>query len=224
MGTVYLAEVTGPAPGLSSGDRVAVKVLHPHLLADQDSVTRFLREAEVGRAVCHGNVVRTLDAGSAPFKGADVHFLVMEYVEGQTLRGLADELSPIPEDLCRHVGREIAKGLSAIHAAGAIHRDLKPENVLITRDHAVKIMDLGVARLSGEAFRLSLSGVFVGSALYAAPEQFAEDGHGLDGRADLYALGVLLYELAAGRHPYPRPGSCRRWQRSSKRCRARSER
>ena len=108
----------------------------------------------------------------------------------------------MPEELCRHIGREVAQGLIAIHDAGILHRDLKPENVLITADHAIKIMDLGVARLQDESTRLSQTGAFVGSLEYAAPEQFQEGGKTVDGRADLHALGVLLYELATGRHPF----------------------
>jgi tetratricopeptide (TPR) repeat protein len=133
--------------------------------------------------------------------GEDVHFLVMEYVEGQTLRELLDELDRVPEELCRHIGREVAKGLAAIHAAGVIHRDLKPENVLITADHhTVKVMDLGVARLAEETLRLSQSGAFVGSVEYAAPEQFGAKEVGA--AADLHALGLVLYELATAQHPF----------------------
>jgi tetratricopeptide (TPR) repeat protein len=125
----------------------------------------------------------------------------MEFVEGQTLRSLLGELGRVPEALCRHVAREVTKGLAAIHAAGAIHRDLKPENVLITGEDAVKIMDLGVARYELET-PLSQPGLFVGSIHYAAPEQLAGEGPRLDGRADLHALGVMLYELATGEHPF----------------------
>jgi serine/threonine protein kinase/tetratricopeptide (TPR) repeat protein len=198
MGSVYLAAVEGEARGLIPGARVAVKVVHPHLLARQGFFKRFLREAEVGRRVKHENVVRTLDVD----EDASSRFLVMEYVEGQTLRALLDELGRVPEELCRHVGREVAKALVAIHAAGAVHRDLKPENVLITKDNVVKVMDLGVARLQDEVMRLSQTGAFVGSVRYGAPEQFHAGGAQVDGRADLYALGLTLYELATGRHPF----------------------
>jgi len=100
------------------------------------------------------------------------------------------------------VGREVAKGLAAIHAAGVVHRDMKPENVLITKDHVVKVMDLGVARLTDEALKLSQTGAFVGSIRYAAPESFSKGTAEVDGRADRHALGLLRYELATGTDPY----------------------
>jgi tetratricopeptide (TPR) repeat protein len=198
MGRVYLAR---------KGDqRFAVKVVHPHLLEAPGFFRRFLREAEIGKSVRHPNVVRTLEFDQVIVDGAPCAFLVMEYVEGQTLRGLLGELSRLPEELCRHVGREVSKGLAAIHGAGAVHRDLKPENVLITEDHEVKVMDLGVARLLDGTLQLSRTGAFVGSVQYASPEQFEGSGDGIDGRSDLYSLGVVLYELACGEHPYPGDG------------------
>jgi len=196
MGRVWRATVVGTSAGLAKGAEVALKVVHPHLMDSPDFFKRFVREAELGRAVVHENVVRTYDAVAVRGR----HALVTEYVEGQTLRSLSAELDRVPEELCRHIGREIAKGLAAIHAAGIVHRDLKPENVLVTKGHAVKVMDLGVARLVDEAVRLSQTGAFVGSVHYAAPEQFGNDG--VDHRADLHALGLVLYELAGGAHPW----------------------
>jgi predicted ATPase/tRNA A-37 threonylcarbamoyl transferase component Bud32 len=194
MGSVYVASDGG-------GRRYALKVLHSHLIRTEGLLARFQREARIGRRVQHPNVVRTYDVGEAVVEGETAHFLVMECVEGQTLRDLLGELGRVPEELCRHIGNEVAKGLAAIHAAGVIHRDLKPENVLITEDHVVKVMDLGVARLTDEVIRLSHTGTFAGSVLYAAPEQFGGD-RDIDGRADLYAVGLLLYELATGKHPF----------------------
>ncbi len=200
MGTVYAATVApcGADGALPPGTRVALKVVHAHLLESGDAVERFRREVTIGRSVEHPNVVRTYDGGEADGR----HYLAMEYVEGQTLHALLEELERVPEELCRHIGRELCKGLGAIHAAGAIHRDLKPENVMITPQHVVKIMDLGVARSTDDALRLSQTGAFVGSLHYAAPEQFTGGGKGLDHRVDLHALGLVLYELACGTNPY----------------------
>jgi len=202
MGTVWLAEAAGRC-AVPAGTRVALKVVHPHLLSEPGYFKRFLREAEIGKRVRHPNVVRCFDCDQLVAEATTHAFLVMEYVEGQTLRDLLTELETVPEELCRHIGREISKGLAAIHEAGVVHRDIKPENVLITPDHVIKIMDLGVAWLAGEAIRLSKSGAFAGSLLYASPEHFRSGGEDLDGRADLFSLGVILYELASGAHPHP---------------------
>jgi serine/threonine protein kinase/tetratricopeptide (TPR) repeat protein len=194
MAQVYLAE--------KDGESVAVKVLHGHLLEEGVFLERFRREAEIGIRIQHQNVVRTLDYGVSDLLGQGDNFLVMEYVRGRTLRQLIDEMGRIPEKLCRHIAGEVASALVAIHAEGIIHRDLKPENVIITTDDVVKVMDLGIAFLSDEAIRLSLTGQFVGSIFYSAPEQIQGGGKDLDPRVDLYQLGVVLYEMACGEHPY----------------------
>jgi serine/threonine protein kinase/tetratricopeptide (TPR) repeat protein len=205
MGTVYLAKVETPSGELPPGSQVALKVIHQHLRSLDTFSRRFRREAEIGRQIVHPNVVRTYGPESIDHDGTTVDVIVMEYVEGQTLRALLKETSRVPEELCRHVGLEVTKALGAIHAAGVVHRDVKPENVLVTKDEVVKLMDLGVARLADEALRLSETGSFVGSAFYAAPEQFATGDVPVDGRADLYALGVALYELSTGTHPFADP-------------------
>jgi len=192
MARVHLAED-------EEGRRVALKVIHTHLADDTGFYRRFRREGELGLRIRHKNVVSTLDVGRAEEEGRRALYLALEYVEGQTLRGLLDELQRVPEELCRHIGREAASGLAAIHAAGAIHRDLKPENILVTAEHVVKVGDLGVARLVHETLATTEPGVFAGTVLYAAPEQFQG---AYDARADLYALGLVLYEIATGVHPF----------------------
>lgn len=182
----------------ADGARVAIKTIHAHLVDRPGYLARFLREVEVGRRVSHPGLVETLGSGVSDADGLEVPYLVLEYIEGQNLRDLLDEVGPVSERLCRLIGRRLAEALGAVHAAGIVHRDVKPENVVITRDEIVKLMDLGVALLQEEAFRLSQTGEFVGSFLYAAPEQLR--GKTPDGRTDLYALGLLLYELATGRH------------------------
>ena len=108
MGKVYRAEVAGPVPGLDTGRAVALKVIHAHLLETPGFFKRFLREADIGRTIEHENVVRTYDCDALLHDGTQQNFLVMEYVEGQTLRDLLEELERVPEELCRHIGREDA--------------------------------------------------------------------------------------------------------------------
>ncbi|MHC4551122.1 MAG: protein kinase domain-containing protein, partial [Planctomycetota bacterium] len=194
MGTVYLAQDE------EEDRRVALKALHPHLLERKGLFKRFQREALAGERVKHPNVVRTLDCGLQMDGETPYCLLVMEYVEGRTLRTLLHELQTVPEALLREIARQVAAGLEAIHEAGIVHRDLKPENILITRDHQVRIMDLGVARLTEVSTALTKEGQFAGSLLYAAPEQFR--GESVGPEADLYALGVTLFELAAGANPF----------------------
>ena len=205
MGTVYAAR----AP--ATGTRVALKVLHPHLVGS-DLRERFLREAEVGARVEHPNVVRTLDSGTDHADGEPLHYLVLEHVEGNTLAALLDAWGAIPEGMLREIARQAAEGLAAIHASGIVHRDLKPENLMLTDDHRLRIMDLGIARQALAESRLTATGQFVGSLLYAAPEQL--DGGDVAPTTDLYSLGVVLYELATGTNPFHRasPGAVFRAQ------------
>ena len=200
MGSVYAAERTGH----EADDLVAIKLVHPHLMETAGFFKRFLREARVGQELNHENVVRALDCDAVIRAGQHHHFLVMEHVEGQTLGELLGELGRVPEELCRHVARAVARGLAAIHGLGVVHRDIKPDNVMITNDHIVKIMDMGVARIDGEVLGVSGAGGFVGSLEYAAPEQLDVTLGETDARTDLHALGVVLYELATGQHPYRR--------------------
>jgi tetratricopeptide (TPR) repeat protein len=200
MGVVYRAR-----PADLDADPVAIKVIHPEFLeaSDDEAYERFSREAAIGISIAHENVVRTLEVGRQPIDDAEdpAHFLVMELVEGQTLAQLAEEIGTVAESLLLDIARQVCRGLAAIHERGVVHRDLKPANVIITGSHHVKIMDLGVAKLQEEGAKLTRTGQFVGSLNYASPELF-RDPEATDGRADLYALGVLLYELATGDNPF----------------------
>jgi len=200
MGTVYLAEAGEGVPGIEAGAHVALKLVHPQLVSTPGFFKRFMREAEVGKRIRHENVVRTFDVDATEFEGRTVLFLVMEYVEGGTLRRLLAELGRVPEALLREIALQVSAGLSAIHNAGIVHRDLKPENVLITNDNQVRIMDLGVAKLQEASVAITKEGQFAGSFLYAAPEQFRSEEVGP--AVDLYSLGVVLYELATGSNPF----------------------
>ncbi len=194
MGTVYEA--------FEGGERIALKLVHTHLVPEAAPLERFRREAELGGLVAHENVVAVRGLHTVA-DGARVHHaLAMEYVEGESLRAFLRTQGRVPEALLRELAAQIAAGLTAIHAAGVVHRDLKPENVLLTPDHRVRITDLGVARLVNASIALTRTGQFVGSLAYAAPEQFSSEDVGPS--ADLYGLGVLLHELATGTNPFER--------------------
>ncbi len=200
MGTVFLARTMRDTEALKEGTEVALKVVHPHLPAKHGFLERFHQEVAAGRRVRHANVVPTYDMGEVRLGEATTLYMSMAYVEGQTLRDLLQDLGRVPEALVREILRQVADGLSAIHAAGIVHRDLKPENILVTEDHEVRITDLGVARLMEASQRLTSVGQFAGSVMYAAPEQFRGDHVGAP--TDLYALGVVAYELLTGENPF----------------------
>ena len=189
MGSVYLAE----APGR----RVALKILHPRLAERRGFLKRFQREAEAGRRVNHGNVVRTIECDSVLIDQTPCCFLIMEYVEGETLRRILRTGRPLSEKMLREMARQIADGLAAIHAEGIIHRDIKPENIVLTNERVAKIMDLGVAKILDLSV-LTAPGHAAGSLPYAAPEQIRGEPVAA---SDLYGLGMTLYEAATGTNP-----------------------
>ena len=151
---VYLATALEDAAGVKEGEKVAVKIVHPHLLERRGFFKRFMREAEIGKSVRHESVVRTYDVDAEIAGGKMVHYMVMEYVEGRTLRELLQDLKTVPETLLREVARQVASGLACIHAAGIVHRDLKPENVFLVPDEdgtvTPKLLDFGIAKLAPE--------------------------------------------------------------------------
>lgn len=187
MGTVYRAA------DRHTGGTVAVKVLHPTLAHDPKYVERLRREARLAAAITSPRVVRVTDFGE--HDGAP--FLVMEYVEGDTLADVLERRGPLllPEALT--VALEVTRALDAAHARGIMHRDLKPQNIKLV-DGQVKVLDFGIARLEGDA-GVTLTGAYVGTPAYSAPERLAGRG---DIRADIYAVGVILFELIAGRLPF----------------------
>lgn len=201
MGTVYRARTVNEGAAGAAGSMVALKVFHPELVTDEVTFRRFQREAELGMRIRHGNVVRTYEIGSDTLDGAAYHFMAMEIVEGQTARDLIQEMGTVPEHLIYLLADQALDALGAVHAQGMIHRDLKPENLVLTTEHRLLLMDLGVARLQQEGRDLTRAGEFVGSLAYAAPEQFLDQDH-VGPAADIYALGVVMYEMATGKNPF----------------------
>jgi serine/threonine protein kinase len=179
---------------------VALKVIHPHLLNRPAAVERFHREVRAAARLAHPNIVAALDAEQA---GA-VHFLVMEYVEGETLDRIVARRGPLPVvEACAYVA-QAAAGLQHAHELGMVHRDLKPSNLIVTTAGQVKILDFGLAQLVHEGQTgagLTPEGTLVGTPGYLAPEQ-ARDPGSADIRADLYSLGCTLYHLLTGRPPF----------------------
>ncbi len=198
FGTVYLARLEEERSFGRVGDKVAVKILRRTSKASD--LARFLREAELGSAVKHPAVVRTFYSGREDLADHSLHYLVMEYVEGRTLRQVMDQFGAVPENLLQALAIQITAALDAVHRAGAIHRDLKPTNILITEDYQVKLSDMGLARVTDDGRSLTSSGMFLGTFKYSAPEQL--QGQKLSAATDLYALGVVLYEAATGNQPF----------------------
>ncbi|MBU0755766.1 MAG: protein kinase, partial [Planctomycetes bacterium] len=200
MGTVYSGRVVKNKRGMRVGDRVAVKVLHPHLGDDPTSVSRFKREAGLGLTMRHPNIVQILQVGTEIVDGLQIHFLVQEFVEGVTLKVFIQEAGLLGDPFLRKIAIQVAKALAYIHEKGIIHRDLKPENVFLEPEGVIKVVDFGFSHAERALMNHDSSEGFFGTVAYAAPERF---GAGQVGTAsDIYSFGILLYELALGENPY----------------------
>lgn len=194
MGAVYLAE------HLDLHRRVAIKVLAPGKGEDQKlALERFLREARSSAALDHPNIVRTFDVA----RHAQTPFIVMEYVDGDTLQQVVDRGGPLPYAVAAECVAQAAAGLQHAHEKGVVHRDIKPANLMRDRTGVIKILDMGLARSGSTRDKLTEvldEGAVVGTADYIAPEQ-AMNGT-VDGRADIYSLGATFYTLVSGKTPF----------------------
>ena len=177
------------------GREVAVKVIRPELAADEQSVARFRREARAAAALSHPGIVAIHDVGVH----GDAPFIVMELVQGRTLGQVLHDEGRFSTDRAMEIGVAVAHALGAAHSAGIIHRDVKPGNVMITDSGRVVVLDFGIAH-AARWTPLTDGPVVHGTAEYMAPEQIK--GEGADLRSDLYALGVVLYELLVGHPPF----------------------
>ena len=175
---------------------VAIKVMNPQMASTSPPRKRFLREARSAAAIKHENVVQVYSVEELPLP-----YLVMEFVDGQTLKQKLDSSGPLETPEVLHIARQIASGLAAAQAMGLIHRDIKPANILLEQgaEQRVKISDFGLARAADDA-SLTRTGVISGTPLYMAPEQAT--GQTLDHRADLFSLGSVVYQMACGRPPF----------------------
>lgn len=177
------------------GREVAVKVLHPHLATNAAFVERFRREAVAAASLSHRSIVAIFDTISE--NGLEA--IVMELIEGLTLRSVLDEVNAMPAVDVVHFGAEIAAALDEAHRAGIVHRDIKPANIMICPDRRVMVTDFGIAKAGTDA-DLTQTGTLLGTAKYLAPEQV--NGSPIDPRSDLYALGVVMFEALTGSVPF----------------------
>ncbi|MBL8245136.1 MAG: serine/threonine protein kinase, partial [Rhodanobacteraceae bacterium] len=186
MASVYLAEQ------LSLHRQVALKVLAPQLASDPTFVERFLREGRVAARLRHRHIVAIHDVGVHQ----GVAYMALDYLPGGSL---ASQGTLAPREALR-VLREIGSALDLAHRSGVVHRDIKPENILIDEDGRHVLSDFGIARIAHASQAMTREGTTVGTPAYMAPEQWRAEA--VDGRADLYSLGVVLFQLLTGRVPY----------------------
>jgi serine/threonine protein kinase len=196
MGDVYLASQTFPER------RVALKILSSELASDPAFRDRFIRESNAAASTEHPNIIPVFGAGQAD----DVFYIVMRYVEGTDLRSLIDREGSLPFDRAVSIVSQVAEALDAAHELGLVHRDVKPGNILLAKasggkDHAY-LTDFGLIRRSDVRTNLTKTGQFMGTIDYCAPEQIRGDP--IDGRADVYSLGCVLYECVVGEPPFRR--------------------
>jgi eukaryotic-like serine/threonine-protein kinase len=194
MGIVYLATHK------VLGKKLALKVLRGEMARDADVVQRFVQEAQTASSIGHPNIVDIHDFGRLP-DGA-VYF-VMEYLDGEGLSDMIARGGSIPMQEAILIIQQIASALGAAHARGVVHRDLKPDNVFILRrggDPVVKVLDFGIAKVGGAGAKITRTGMVFGTPHYMSPEQAA--GQSVDGRTDIYALGVIMYEMFTGKVPF----------------------
>lgn len=177
------------------GRLVAVKILLPQFTGDPEFLRRFEQEGRIAASLSHPNLVGVFDVGQDGL----FHYIVMELVDGQTLKEAITRTAPLPVAEAIRIAIEVCAGLTVAHARGLVHRDIKPQNILLTADGQVKVADFGIARRTTSA-TVTQTGTVLGSVHYLSPEQ----AQGLDAtpRSDLYALGVSMYEMLTGRVPF----------------------
>ncbi|MFA7662155.1 MAG: protein kinase, partial [Anaerovoracaceae bacterium] len=175
---------------------VAIKILKPEFIKDLKFIDNFKRESQAAASLSHPNIVNIFDVG----KEGNIHYIVMELVEGQVLSELIKNKGPMEWRQAVEIMKQMASALSLAHKNHIIHRDVKPQNILITEDGVPKLADFGIAKAVNASTLVGATGTVMGSVHYFSPEQ-ARGGY-VDEKSDIYSLGIVLYELLTGRVPF----------------------
>jgi serine/threonine-protein kinase len=197
MGQVYLAE------HVKMGRKSAVKVMNPGTVTDADAISRFNREAANASRISHQHVAQVYDFGET---SDGLIYLAMEYVEGEPLTDILARDGALPPERAGEIVRQVGEALSVAHDMGIVHRDLKPDNIMLAKfrdgSDCVKVVDFGIAKAAGvEAQKVTKTGLVIGTPEYMSPEQIAGDP--LDGRSDIYSLGLVAFNILTGKLPFP---------------------
>jgi serine/threonine-protein kinase len=189
MGKVYKAQDT------DLKEKVAIKLLKPEIAAEKKTIERFKNELKFARKIRHKNVCQMYDLN----KEEGSHYITMEYVDGKDLKGMIRMMGQLSSGKTIFIAKQVCDGLAEAHKLGVVHRDLKPQNIMVDEDGNARIMDFGIAR-SLKTKGITATGVMIGTPEYMSPEQV--EGKDVDQRSDIYSLGIILYEMVAGRVPF----------------------
>ena len=208
LGNRYLIEenigVGGMAVVYKAKDKllnryVAIKVLKDEFMDDEEFLKKFAMEAQSAASLSHNNIVSVYDVGNAVVNDQRYNYIVMEYIDGRTLKDIINNEAPLGAEFVANIGFQIASALEAAHKKGVVHRDIKPHNILLDKDNVAKVTDFGIARISSSA-TITYTSTVLGTVHYISPEQ--AKGKFIDKKSDIYSLGVVLYEMATGRVPF----------------------